>query len=439
MLDKGIIPDKEPIVRVGIHLPQDESSTMTIEFPEPELFEITTNGSPISIQTELNLRVKDGYIDSGQGSNKNISKLSILRKDQCISLEHGPIIHSVFAGRGFHWQKKISVQLPGNIIIKIRDGFLFTVNKVPLEQYLMCVATSEMSAKCPGALLEAQTIAARSWVLAASEKKHVNLGIDNCNDDCCQRYQGIANQSPAAIRASLSTKGKVLIANERICDTRYSKCCGGRTEDNESVWNTDPRSYLRSVFDGPEDIKNGLSDEGALRSWFEQKYDCYCGPKYVSVDDINKFLGKVDEIDNYYRWSVHYTQEEMVKTISKKTGDRFSSITGLTPVLRGRSGRIVKLRIDGRKNGEYHSVLLQSEYQIRKALSPDFLYSSAFIIETNSSKDKGRSEFTLHGAGWGHGVGLCQIGALGMALANHDSKSILSHYYQSSALIKIYD
>ena len=106
MLDKGIIPDKEPIVRVGIHLPQDKSSTMTIEFPEPELFEITTNGSLISIQTELNLRVKDGYIDSGQGSNKNISKLSILRKDQCISFDHGPIIHSVFAGRGFHWQKK---------------------------------------------------------------------------------------------------------------------------------------------------------------------------------------------------------------------------------------------------------------------------------------------------------------------------------------------
>ncbi|SVE50201.1 uncharacterized protein METZ01_LOCUS503055, partial [marine metagenome] len=158
---------------VGIHLPQDESSTMTIEFPEPELFEITSNGGPISIQTELNLRVKDGYIDSDQGSNKNISKLSILRKDQCISLKHGPIIHSVFAGRGFHWQKQIPVQLPGNIIIKIRDGFLFTVNKVPLEQYLMCVATSEMSAKCPGALLETQTIAARSWVLAASEKKHV--------------------------------------------------------------------------------------------------------------------------------------------------------------------------------------------------------------------------------------------------------------------------
>ena len=119
-------------------------------------------------------RKQDGYIDSDQGSNKNFSKLSILRKDQCISLKHGPIIHSVFAGRGFHWQKQIPVQLPGNIIIKIRDGFLFTVNKVPLEQYLMCVATSEMSAKCPGALLEVQTIVARSWILAASEQKHLN-------------------------------------------------------------------------------------------------------------------------------------------------------------------------------------------------------------------------------------------------------------------------
>ena len=439
MLEKGVIPNQEPVVSVGIHLPQDKFNATTIVFPDPELYEININGIPISIQSELKLQVKDGYIEDETARIINISQLSILRKDQCLSLNHGLIIHSVVAGRGFHWQKEISVQLPGHVIIEVRDDSLFTVNEVPLEQYLICVATSEMSAKCPGALLEAQTIAARSWVLAASEKKHADLGLDTCNDDCCQRYQGIGSQSPTAKKVSLSTRGKVLIANEQICDTRYSKCCGGRTEDNELVWKTKPKSYLRSVFDGPQKVKNNLSDETVLKSWVESEHDCYCGPKYVSANDINEYLGEVDKIDNYYRWSVHYTQREIVNLISEKTGNYFDFISAMIPILRGKSGRIMELRIDGIVNGDNSSIMLKSEYEIRRVLHPDFLYSSAFIIERNSSGGKERLQFTLHGAGWGHGVGLCQIGALGMALASYNSKTILAHYYQASELINIYD
>ena len=439
MLEKGVIPNQEPLVSVGIHLPQDKFNATTISFTDPKLFEITINGNPISIQSELKLKVKDGYIENEAASIVNISQLSILRKDQCLSENQGLIIHSVVAGRGFHWQKEISVQLPGHVIIEVRDDFLFTVNEVPLEQYLICVATSEMSANCPDALLEAQTIAARSWVLAASEKKHADLGLDACNDDCCQRYQGIGSRSPSAKKASLSTRGKVLLVNEHICDTRYSKCCGGRTEDNELTWKTEQKSYLRSVFDGPEEIKNNLSNENVVKSWIESQHGCYCGPKYVSANDINEYLGEVDKIDNYYRWSVHYTQRKIVNLISEKTGNYFDFISAMIPILRGKSGRIMELRIDGIVNGDNSSIMLKSEYEIRRVLHPDFLYSSAFIIETNSSVGKEQLQFTLHGAGWGHGVGLCQIGALGMALAGYDSKTILAHYYQSSELINIYD
>ena len=434
-----MIPNQEPVVSVGIHLPQDKFNATTIAFPDPELYEININGIPISIQSELKLQVKDGYIEDETASIVNISQLCIFRKDQYVSARQGLIIHSVVAGRGFHWQKEISVQLPGHVIIEVRDDSLFTVNEVLLEQYLMCVAASEMSANCPGALLEVQTIVARSWILAASEQKHIDLGLDVCNDDCCQRYQGIGSQSQVVKKVSLNTRGKVLIANEQICDTRYSKCCGGRTEDNELVWKTKPKSYLRSVYDGPQIVKNNLSDETVLKSWVESQHGCYCGPKYVSANDINEYLGEVDKIDNYYRWSVHYIQIEIVNLISEKTRNYFDSISALIPILRGKSGRIMELRIDGIVNGDNSSLMLKSEYEIRRVLHPDFLYSSAFIIETNLSGGKEQLQFILRGAGWGHGVGLCQIGALGMAIAGYDLKTILAHYYQASELINIYD
>ncbi len=187
MLIKGQVPNKEPVVSIGLVLPEDQIQVLSIQ-------DIKNNLSlEIDLQTE------------------NIILPASLYK-----------LPSIRAGRGFHWEKQISITVEGELEIKVVDDCLFLINHIPLEKYLMCVATSEMSGECPPALLESQTVAARSWLLAAAEQKHTNLGIDACNDDCCQRYQGMGNLTDAAISAIEETQGIVLIHNEKICDTRYS-------------------------------------------------------------------------------------------------------------------------------------------------------------------------------------------------------------------------
>jgi peptidoglycan hydrolase-like amidase len=296
-----------------------------------------------------------------------------------------------------------------------------------------------MSGECPPELLEAQTIAARSWLVAAVEQKHADLGLDACNDDCCQRYQGIGNLTEAARSATERTCGQFLLYNNEICDTRYSKSCGGISEHNDNVWDTEPKPYLRGIFDGiQKDIPN-LFDTQGLKDWVSNYPDCYCGNNYISGDILKKYLGNVDEKGNYFRWEFTYSQEELTQLISKKTGISFESISSLQPLDRGISGRIIQLQINGISKNRPFQILLESEYEIRRVLHPDFLYSSAFIIIANSDTEPALSEITLKGAGWGHGVGLCQIGALGMALKSKSSKQILSHYFLETELKKLYD
>ena len=296
-----------------------------------------------------------------------------------------------------------------------------------------------MSGECPQALLESQTVAARSWLLAAVEQKHADLGIDSCNDDCCQRYQGIENETNAAISAAEKTWGQVLIHDGKICDTRYAKSCGGISENNENVWDGDPKPYLRAIHDGNNSVLPNIKSESDLKVWLTELQNSYCGPGYVPENDLKKYLGHVDKSGSYFRWNVSFSQEELTQLISEKTERTFDSIILLQPLNRGISGRITQLRIDGISKGEPANIILNSEYEIRRVLHPDFLYSSAFIIETNSNLDSQPSQIKLRGAGWGHGVGLCQIGALGMALNGSSFENILSHYFHSTELKNIYD
>ena len=401
---KGHIPDKEPMVSIGLVLPEDRVKSIPIT-------DIENNRS-----FEIDLSIGSKIFPT------SIYKLSSIR-----------------AGRGFHWEKQISITVEGELEIKIVDGYLFVINHISLEKYLICVATSEMSGECPQALLESQTVAARSWLLAAAEQKHTNLGIDACNDDCCQRYQGIGNLTDAAITASEKTRGQVLIHNEKICDTRYSKSCGGISENNENVWFDEPKPYLRAIYDGNDTSIPNLKSESDLKKWFSENQNCFCGPEYLKENDLKKYLGNVDNSGSYFRWDVPYSQEEITKLISEKTRRTFDSIVLLQPLNRGISGRITQLRIDGIFKSEPANIILKSEYDIRRVLHPDFLYSSAFIIETNSDLDSQPSQIRLRGAGWGHGVGLCQIGALGMALNGSSFENILSHYFHSTELKNIYD
>ena len=336
------------------------------------------------------------------------------------------------------WEKQITITVEGELEIKTVDGYLFVINHIPLEKYLSCVATSEMSGECPPAFLESQTVAARSWLLAAAEQKHADLGIDACNDDCCQRYQGKGNLTDSAINAVLKTQGQVLIHDDKICDTRYSKSCGGISENNEYVWGGEPKPYLHAVLDGEGSNIPNLKSESDLKKWLTDDQHCFCGPNYVPEIQLHKYLGNVDKSKKYFRWDVSYSQEELTNLISEKTGKQIESIQLLEPLERGVSGRIITLRIDGIINGEPSHLILKSEYEIRRVLHPDFLYSSAFIIEANSGLDSPPSRVTFNGAGWGHGVGLCQIGALGMSLNGTSFTDILSHYFQSTELRKIY-
>lgn len=435
MLVKGNIPHSEPTVSIGLVLPEDNQTELMLSFSNLNAFKFILDGTPVEIaETDITIRVQNNELAVKEHQVKEMWCIPLsAEKDDYIQL------NPIRAGRGFHWEKNIKIKVLGDVRISLKDGQLFVVNQVTLEKYIMCVATSEMNANCPPALLEAQTIAARSWLLAAEEQKHKDLGLDACNDDCCQRYQGVNNLTESALTAGQSTHGKVLIYYHQICDARYSKSCGGITENNENVWSEEPKPYLRSIQDSEGIPPPMLHNSIGQKSWFLSNPACFCSPDHVPEDELAAYLGNVDEKGNYFRWSVSLTQQELLESINHKTGSDFEYIHSLIPLQRGSSGRIIRLNIDGTINNQSSTITVETEYEIRHVLHPDFLFSSAFIIQTDFDDGSHPTHFHLKGAGWGHGVGLCQIGALGMALAGKSSGDILNHYFRSTELLKLYD
>ena len=434
MTNINSIPKKEPKISIGLVLPEDRKTNLIITIFSSKYLLFFDKEKIDYDQNELSINLSPNGI---LVNNKSYKEIHIKNKSR--NLSDYIHINNVTAGRGFHWQKSISIKVLGDLHISCHKSYLFAINSLYLEDYLMCVATSEMSGNCPAALLESQTIAARSWILAAAEKKHKDLNIDACNDDCCQRYQGIANLNPESIKATKNTKGVILAHNNKVCDTRYSKSCGGITENNENVWNTVSKAYLRSIIDSKIPTYNNFNSQEDFKKWIENDNASYCSPKFIPEDELVNFLGNVDKESHYFRWTVTYKNKELTKIINSKINKNFEQINNLIPIKRGSSGRILKLEIKGViKNNLDFSIFINSEYEIRRILHPEFLYSSAFIVETNFSYDNNVNQFTLKGAGWGHGVGLCQIGALGMALDGKKTKEILKHYYQSSKMENTY-
>ena len=420
---------------IGLVLPEDKQDriSMTLNGTGFELHINNVDQKSFEKKLDISIQNKKMYLNGSECEQ-------IIIKNKQRDITNNIDINPIIAGRGFHWQKKINVRVIGNVVIQVIDQSLFVINKIYLEDYLMCVATSEMGSECPSSLLEAQTIVARSWILAATEKKHTKLGLDACNDDCCQRYQGISNISKSSIKAARNTRGKILMYKNTICDTRYSKSCGGRTEKGNNVWEIDYKPYLESASDSDYNDETNLSDEQSFEKWLTEQSLSFCGPKFIEEKNLNKYLGNVDEKGKYHRWEVCYSNDELIKIIFDKTGKQFLKITKIAPKKRGASGRILHLDVMGEKiNGEKFSLSIKSEYEIRRILHPKFLYSSAFIIETNSKHNNDSYDFTLKGAGWGHGVGLCQIGALGMSLSGKKTEEIISHYYQQTNMKDIYE
>lgn len=374
------------------------------------------------------------------------------------------LIREVVIGVNFHWQQKENQRFVGTIKLIREDGKITAVNVLPVETYLTSVISSEMSAKSSISLLKAHSIISRSWLLAQIEKfksmeeekekfnstfqsetelikwydKVDHTQYDVCADDHCQRYQGITKAYTDVVKQAIEeTRGIVLYYNDKICDTRYSKSCGGISESFENVWEPVQHPYLSAIVDykfDPENIQTDFSEEKNAEKWILSDPPAFCNTHDQKV--LAQVLQDYDQktID-FYRWKVEYNQDELSDLIRQKSGIDFGKIIDLIPVERGFSARLIKLKIVGTKK----TLTIGKELEIRRILSTSHLYSSAFIVEREDiSADGIPGKIILRGAGWGHGVGLCQIGAAVMGEKGYSFDEILLHYFRGAKLKKIY-
>lgn len=338
-------------------------------------------------------------------------------------------IEDVTIGIDFHWERKERQEFRGSLRVCVEDGMLRAVNILPVEEYLVSVISSEMSATSSPEFLKAHAVIARSWLLS---QKDVHKGFDVCADDHCQRYQGISRIStPAVTRAVEETRGEVLWHDGQICDARYSKCCGGALEEFETCWEDVHHPYLTGKRDSlTKEAFPDLTKEDVARDWILSSPASFCNTE--DGDVLSQILNGYDqETNDFFRWTVEYSQDELTALVGRRLGDDLGEVLGLIPLRRGRSGRICELKIVGSKK----SVVIGKELAIRRALSESHLKSSAFVADF----DEHSRTFTLRGAGWGHGVGLCQIGAAVMGAKGYKYNEILGHYYPDTEIRKIYD
>ena len=370
-------------------------------------------------------------------------------------------IDHVRIGIDFHWQQEQRQTFPGTLRLVVDADGICAINELPVEQYLVSVISSEMSAEASEELLKAHAVISRSWLLAQMEKRQrLKGGTDNffsfvkkddelvrwydredhsifdvCADDHCQRYQGITQKAlPRAATAVKATRGQVLWHGGDICDARFSKCCGGATEEFQFCWENTPKPYLVAVRDLPAtaDVPD-LTDEEAAERWIRSAPPASCHT--VDRQILRQVLKDYDQqTTDFYRWTVEYSQEELSALVNEKMKMDFGQIVDLQPLERGRSGRICRLKIVGTQR----SFTIGKELEIRRTLSHTHLYSSAFVVDRLDVREGVPARFRLVGAGWGHGVGLCQIGAAMMAHQGIAYDRILLHYYQHAEIKKVY-
>jgi len=361
----------------------------------------------------------------------------------------GICVRAVPAGRGFHWYKLTDERFAGELELRAAGDCVLVVNCLPLEDYLAGVITAEMSGQCPGELLKAQCVVARSWLLAFTEPKHADAPFDRCNDDCCQRYRGTGDLTPAALAAVRQTRGQVLLADDgRVLDANYSKCCGGISEEPRFVWGAD-KPGISAVVDAPPDapeagffpVSEANLSEYLAGPWLERA-GAYCSPRLIGPEQAARYLGKVDEPGDYFRWQVSYAPGELEDLLRQRLprAANLARLLDLRVLARGVSGRASRLEVHWTDvAGRPSQAVIDSEYEIRRVLHRRFLYSSAFELLLERDAGGRITSVRLRGAGWGHGVGLCQMGALGMALLGRDYREICAHYYPQARLERVYD
>jgi stage II sporulation protein D len=367
-------------------------------------------------------------------------------------------LKDVTIGINFHWERKENQRFTGGLKIIEENGHLTAINILPLEEYLRSVISSEMSATSSEELLKAHAVISRSWLLAQVEKgenikkkgpystsretenerirwydREDHHNFDVCADDHCQRYQGITKASTTAVDKAINdTFGEVLAYDGQICDARYSKCCGGISEIFENVWEPINHPYLAKVIDSdrsPEGYDTILDTEEKAVKWIMGAPEAFCNTNDKKI--LSQVLNDYDqETSDFYRWKVTLEQNEIKGLLKEKINLEVGDILDLIPVERGVSGRLIKLQI----RGSERTVTIGKELEIRKAFSRSHLYSSAFVVEKKHVENGIPKKFTFHGTGWGHGVGLCQIGAAVMGARGYSYQEILGHYFKGAGL-----
>ena len=366
-------------------------------------------------------------------------------------------LKEVVIGIGFHWQRTEDQVFRGALELIADDGRVTAVNRIGVEEYLVSVIASEMNASASPELLKAHAVISRSWLLAQIVRRQAKPAVaeskcivrsddeerirwydredhslfDVCADDHCQRYQGITrtyDHAAAGRRAVADTCGEVLTYGGEICDARFSKCCGGVTEEFRNCWEERDYPYLSRVRDCDGDPPApDLTREDEAARWVGASAEAFCNTSDPGI--LGQVLNGYDcETSDFYRWRVEYTPWKLSDLVRRRLGIDLGAIRELIPVQRGASGRLVKLRIVGTQG----AVTIGKELEIRRVLSESHLYSSAFVVE------KTAEGFILRGAGWGHGVGLCQIGAAVMGHRGFAYDRILLHYYRGAAVEKYY-
>ncbi len=430
--------------------------------------------------TEINVTLEAAYTDSASGTTVQGPQSFSVAPDGTGVVWQGEIhrevmltpaegqgctfeVADVVIGVGFHWERRENQRFSGSLKIIVENGRITLINILPVEDYLLSVISSEMSATASLELLKAHAVISRGWLLAQIVKnREIAAGADNCGaemiendservrwydredhlnfdvcaDDHCQRYQGVTRQSTARVAEAIAaTKGLALTADGRLCDTRFSKCCGGVFEEFENCWEPQHHSYLVARRDNtnPAEFPD-LRDEKNAREWIMHRPDAFCHTNDKKI--LSQVLNNYDqETTDFYRWEVNYSRAGLSALVRERSGIDFGEIRDLQPVERGTSGRIIRLRIVGTRR----TMVIGKELEIRRTLSPSHLYSSAFVVERGAPDSEGLPEsFTLYGAGWGHGVGLCQIGAAVMGEQGYGYEAILAHYFPGAALTRLY-
>ena len=371
-------------------------------------------------------------------------------------------LEDVTIGVNFHWERKEAQTFLGKLRFIVEDNNICAINELPVETYLTSVISSEMRATSSLELLKAHAVISRSWLLAQMEQRKAENNnvekqpsffktdeeivrwydredhkrFDVCADDHCQRYQGITKAANKhVVEAIQQTAGEILTSHGEICDARYSKCCGGAVEEFQYCWENIKKPYLQAL---PDTLPNttplpDLTDEAVARQWILSSPDAFCNTTDQKV--LSQVLNDFDqETTDFYRWSQTYSQAEVKQLLEEKLEVQFGDIIDLVPLSRGKSGRIYRLKIVGKER----TLIIGKELEIRRALSKSHLYSSAFIVEKADIKDGVPQKIIIKGAGWGHGVGLCQIGAAMMGKQGYRYEEILLHYYKGAEITKAY-